>query len=389
MTAAADSSAGAGVQPPAQILEDPPAGARLARVPERLANALHAAVGMRDGALLLRVDGRREDHVGLRLERLGREGGERDHGARRGHVRLGGVGLEEEQDAPAVTRGAVGIRQAGTEPGRAAHLAESAAVGLGGNPDQAGFLLAADPERVGHREQRLAGLAAAVAGDHALAPDDHDVARVAHDLRSGAHRVRATCAAPVRAAGDEALRTRGRCRRGRRASRRRGRSRARPRARRGRPRRRRARTGGPRRRRRRASTGGSRRPRAARRCAGRPCGRGGPGSAPRPRARCPARGSRPHDRCPRPARTDPRARARARGGPRRIRAPRRRPPRCPARRDRSASGAAPGSPLRSSPGRPRGRPCSRRTSPGARQRRTARAPRWSPAGSRRCGPSGW
>ena len=60
---------------------------------------------MRDGALLLRVDGRREDHVGLRLERLGREGGERDHGARRGHVRLGGVGLEEEQGAAAVARG--------------------------------------------------------------------------------------------------------------------------------------------------------------------------------------------------------------------------------------------------------------------------------------------
>ena len=167
--------------------EHAPAGAHLAGVAERLAHALEAPVGVRDGALLLGVDLGGEDHVGVLVERLAAEAGEGDHASRRApSSALGRVGVSSSSSAPRAESGSPGgggVGQAGLERRGAAHLAQPAAVGLGRDLDQAGLGPVGDAERGGHREQRLAGLGAALAAEHALAPDHDHVAGVAKQRR--------------------------------------------------------------------------------------------------------------------------------------------------------------------------------------------------------------
>ena len=83
-----------------------------------------------------------------------------------------------------------GVLQARGQVRQHAGLAHAAAVGGGGHLDQPRLRLAGHAERLRHRQQRLDGLRAAVAGRGALAPEDHHVARVAQHVGGGGDRAR-------------------------------------------------------------------------------------------------------------------------------------------------------------------------------------------------------
>ncbi len=61
----------------------------------------------------------------------------------------------------------------GASAGEHSRLGEAAAVGLLGDPDQAGAVALAEPQRIGQLEQGLGGLVAGRARDEARAEDDH------------------------------------------------------------------------------------------------------------------------------------------------------------------------------------------------------------------------
>ena len=168
---------------------------------DRGADALQAAVGVGDGALLLGVrlgrdvdvgglGGRAVEHRDAEGEVGGGEGGPPALGIVEVADRID-VGEDQGLDLARLERGAdLGGRtpaggdlgEAGAEVLGAADLAEAAAVGGERDLVEAAAVHAVEAEHVGEAQQGGGDLLAVVAGEHALAPDDDDRAGVAQGV---------------------------------------------------------------------------------------------------------------------------------------------------------------------------------------------------------------
>ena len=166
---------------------------------------------MHERALLLGVGLGREDHVGVLAHRVGQRRGVRDHELRLAQRGLParpvrqlphGIGVQEVEHAEVAVgergrqrgpgqRAARDVRVAGAVGGREARLADAAAVGGGGELEQAGAVVAGQAQARGDVEQRPRRLGPARAGEQPLAVDDHDVgARAGEELGQLAHGAR-------------------------------------------------------------------------------------------------------------------------------------------------------------------------------------------------------
>ena len=193
-----------------QLGQHAPLGPRLALVADGLAHALEPAVGVGQGALLLRPGLGGEDHGGVlgqasvansaKAITCAAQAPPPSGRAGPGWVTSGSACSSTSVDrSPSIRPSAIcvggaarggRVGQARAQVRQHAGLAQAARVGRLGHLDQAGLGLALDAERGGHRQQRVHRGGAAVAVGHALAPEDHHVAGVLEQLGRGGDRAR-------------------------------------------------------------------------------------------------------------------------------------------------------------------------------------------------------